>query len=117
MSALDPRWALAVRTVMRMEASGRGVLGIEDRTELLAEAGKLGLQSFDAHLIFATITQAVRDGQDPLGQTVVARLNTIRAGVDPTIAAEKRDVEWGTVALASLLGVLGAVAMALLLQA
>ena len=114
MSALDARWALAVRCVMRMEASGRGVLVVEVRSELVEEATRLGLQRFDAHLICATITQAVRDGQDPLGQTVVARLCSIRPAVTQADRSEYRDIAWGTYGFASLLGLLGAAALALM---
>jgi hypothetical protein len=100
---------------MRMEASGRGVLGVEDRTAVVEEAVKLGLQRFDAHLICATVTQAVRDGQDPLGQVVVARLCSIRPAAEVIDRSEVRDVAWGTYGFATLLGLLGAAALAIMI--
>jgi hypothetical protein len=98
LSALDPRWMLAVRVshaVATVDTSGNGPRGAsrlgflapEHRRRLVAEGARLGLRPFDTNLVIAIVQDAARSGDDPLGDEARARLALVR-GLDGGPGAE-----------------------------
>lgn len=106
LSALDPRWMLAVRashaiaTVDHSAGGSRGAsrlgfLAPEHRRRLVAEGARLGLRPFDTNLVIAIVQDAARSGADPLGDEARARLALVR-GLEGGGAVESRTGEHPT---------------------
>lgn len=77
MSALDPRWALAVRANSLLQGGRAAVLPPESRRMLVRLAKDINLRPFDANLVIAIVQDAARAGQDPLGVEARTRLKMV----------------------------------------
>jgi hypothetical protein len=74
-SALDARWALAVRVSAALQPGG--LLTPEDRRTLMRTAKEMHLRPFDTNLIIAIVQDAARQGRDPLSRSVQERLTLV----------------------------------------
>jgi hypothetical protein len=121
MSALDPRWVLAVQVYRELKTNGSGVSAIitpEARRRLLLVGQRLGLRAFDSHMVVAIVQDHTRAGEDPLGREAQARLGMIQS---PDERIEGSRPTWGMVAglvAVSLLtgATIGAIVMVCLLR-
>lgn len=77
MSALDPRWALAVRANSMLQGGRAAILPPESRRFLVSLGKDLNLRVFDANLIIAIVQDAARAGADPLGPEAKMRLKLV----------------------------------------
>lgn len=80
LSALDPRWVLAVQVKRAIEGGRAAVLPPEARERLIGLGGRLGLRPFDTNLVIAVIQDGAREGDDPLAPDVIARLELVGGG-------------------------------------
>ncbi|MFT3685962.1 MAG: hypothetical protein QM783_13750 [Phycisphaerales bacterium] len=77
LSALDPRWALAVRTNSLLQGGRAAILPPESRKFLVSLAKDINLRPFDANLVIAIVQDAARAGHDPLGVDARTRLTMV----------------------------------------
>ncbi len=84
LSALDPRWVLAVQASREIQGGRAAVLTPEGRRRLLLVGERLGLRDFDSNLVIAIVQDGARHGEDPLGSGAVSRLRLV--GGDPELA-------------------------------
>lgn len=103
LSALDPRWALAVRTNSMLQGGRAAVLPPESRRFLVGLGKDINLRPFDANLIIAIVQDAARAGYDPLGTEARLRLKMVR---EPVVVEDRATLRW--VIGATMLGALGA---------
>jgi hypothetical protein len=96
LSALDPRWVLAVAVSREVQGGRAAVLTPESRRRLIGAGGRLGLRPFDANLVIAIVQDAARSGADPLDRDVVARLHLVGAdrGQHPELADARPAPTW-----------------------
>jgi hypothetical protein len=80
MSALDPRWVLAVQVHRQMQGGRAAIVTPETRRRLMLIGRRLGLRPFDTSLVIAIIQDGARRGEDPLGQMSVSRLKLVNDG-------------------------------------
>lgn len=92
LSALDPRWILAVAASREVQSGRAAVLTPESRRRLVSTGSRLGLRAFDANLVIAIVQDAARTGADPLAGDVVARLQLV--GADPELADARPGFTW-----------------------
>lgn len=122
LSALDPRWILAVQVHRELAASGSGaaaVISPESRKRLLLVGHRLGLRSFDAHMVLAIVQDQARQGLDPLGHEAQDRLRIVPASVEEGLGGD--GPTWAMAIAMSLValltgGTVGAICMALALS-
>lgn len=114
MSALDPRWIVAVQTFRDLDGGRAAVLTPEKRRRLVCTGKRLGLRAFDTNLIIAIVQDGARSGSDPLGYEVVGRLEMLRREPDSG-SARAVTVGWmilaaavSSVATAMLMRIMGA---------
>jgi len=102
MSALDPRWALAVRANSMLQGGRAAILTPECRRLLVRLGQDINLRPFDANLIIAIVQDAARCGQDPLGVQARNRLAMI---TQPKTTPDRPVVRWmvGALGLGGLL--------------
>jgi hypothetical protein len=103
MSALDPRWALAVRASSLLQGGRSAILPPESRRLLVSIGRDLSLRPFDANLIIAVVQDAARTGQDPLGADARTRLKMVP---EPKQAQDPALLRW--MIGAGMLGIMGA---------
>lgn len=103
LSALDPRWALAVRTNSMLQGGRAAVLPPESRRFLVGLGKDINLRAFDANLVIAIVQDAARAGYDPLGAEARLRLKMVR---EPVVVEDRATLRW--VIGATMLGALGA---------
>lgn len=84
LSALDPRWVLAVQVSRELQGGRAAVIAPESRRRLLLVGNRLGLRDFDSNLVIAIVQDGARVGDDPLGPTAAARLRWV--GQDSELA-------------------------------
>lgn len=77
MSALDPRWALAVRTNTLLQGGKAAILPPESRRFLVSLGKDINLRPFDSNLVIAIVQDAARAGADPLGAEARMRLKMV----------------------------------------
>ncbi|MBY0311545.1 MAG: hypothetical protein K2W85_05715 [Phycisphaerales bacterium] len=80
LSALDPRWVLAVQVKRAIEGGRAAVLPPEARERLIALGGRLGLRPFDTSLVIAVVQDGARESDDALAPDVIARLELVGGG-------------------------------------
>ncbi|HVU64311.1 MAG TPA: hypothetical protein VHC70_10065 [Phycisphaerales bacterium] len=78
LSALDPRWVLAVEVRRQMQGGRASIITPDTRRRLMLVGRRLGLRPFDTSLVIAIIQDAGRRGEDPLGPMSVSRLRLVR---------------------------------------
>ncbi|MDP1661767.1 MAG: hypothetical protein Q8L55_07610 [Phycisphaerales bacterium] len=112
MSALDPRWALAVRTSSMLQGGRAAILPPESRRFLVKLGKDINLRPFDSNLVIAIVQDAARAGCDPIGAESRMRLKMVR---EPVPAQDRPTVRWvigavglGAVGLWFLIRVFGA---------
>lgn len=103
MSALDPRWALAVRANSLLQGGRAAVLPPESRRLLVSIGRDLSLRPFDANLIIAVVQDAARAGIDPLGAEARTRLKMVP---EPREVQDPALLRW--MIGAGMLGIMGA---------
>lgn len=92
MSALDPRWVMAVQVSREMQGGRAAVITPEARQRLLSTGRRLGLRPFDSNLVIAMVQDGARSGEDPLGRDVIARLRLVNP--EPALDDAKRGPTW-----------------------
>lgn len=92
LSALDPRWILAVQVSREVQGGRAAVLTPEARRRLLSTGRRLGLRTFDSNLVIAMVQDGARSGDDPLGRDVIARLRLVNP--EPAIEDARRGPTW-----------------------
>lgn len=114
LSALDPRWVLAVSTFRELDGGVAAVLSPEKRARLLKSGQRMGLRPFDSNLVMAIVQDGARRGVDPLNSEAIARLHMVHPAPERTGAPHARSVQpsWAIVFSAAALA---ALATALLL--
>jgi hypothetical protein len=91
-SALDPRWILAVQTSREIQGGRAAVITPESRRRLLLTGARLGLRPFDSNLVIAVVQDGARSGEDSLGRDVVARLRLVHP--EPALADARTGPTW-----------------------
>jgi hypothetical protein len=110
LSALDPRWVLAVQVMRGLQGGRAAILTPEERKRLMLVGNRMGLRSFDTNLVIAIVQDGARAGEDPLGTAAVGRLRLV--GRETELADAKPGPSWALVAAMVLAaGVFGAAAM------
>ncbi len=107
LSALDPRWVLAVQVKRALDGGRAAVLAPEARERLLGLGARLGLRPFDTSLVIAVVQDGARQGDDPLAPDVVARLELVGGGrVMPDVlrARSRKTPLWVLLVCASVMG-------------
>jgi hypothetical protein len=101
MSALDPRWALAVRVSSMLQGGRAAILPPESRRFLVSLGKDINLRPFDANLVIAIVQDAARAGYDPLGTESRLRLKMVR---EPVPATDQPTLRWliGAILLGAL---------------
>jgi hypothetical protein len=102
MSALDPRWALAVRTNTLLQGGRAAILPPESRRFLVSLGKDINLRPFDSNLVIAIVQDAARAGYDPLGAEARMRLKMVP---EPRKEQDHPTIRWAIAAL--LLGIMG----------
>lgn len=106
LSALDPRWVLAVQAYRSVQGGRAAVITPEERKRLMVVGNRLGLRAFDTSLVIAIVQDGARAGEDPLGSEAVGRLRLV--GRESELSDAARGPSWGLVAaLVMLAGVFG----------
>jgi hypothetical protein len=59
----DPRWVLATRAAASIQGGRAGILPPDQRAGLIALGTRLGLRTFDSHLVIAIVQDAARTGR------------------------------------------------------
>jgi len=77
MSALDPRWIVALRTRSLLEGGAGAIMTPQSRRYIVELADHLGLRAFDAHLIIAIVQDGARSGAGPSDAEATQRLAMI----------------------------------------
>ncbi len=96
LSALDPRWVLAVQAYREIQGGRAAILTPEGRRRLLLVGNRLGLRQFDTNLVIAIVQDGARAGEDPLGTNAVGRLRLVAC--EPELADARRGPGWGMIA-------------------
>ena len=91
MSALDPRWALAVRANSMLQGGRAAVLPPESRRYLVQLGKDINLRPFDANLVIAIVQDAARAGYDPLGTEARLRIKMVR---EPQSERDQPTLRW-----------------------
>lgn len=102
MSALDPRWALAVRTNTLLQGGRAAILPPESRRFLISLGKDINLRPFDSNLVIAIVQDAARAGYDPLGAEARMRLKMVP---EPRKEQDQPILRWAIAAV--LLGIMG----------
>lgn len=92
MSALDPRWILAVQVSREVQGGAAAVITPESRRRLVSTGRRLGLRPFDSNLVIAMVQDSARSGEDPLGKDVVARLRMVNP--EPALEDARSGPTW-----------------------
>jgi hypothetical protein len=109
LSALDPRWVLAVQAYRSVQGGRAAVITPEERKRLMVVGNRLGLRAFDTSLVIAIVQDGARAGEDPLGTAAVGRLRLV--GRESELADAARGPSWGLVAaMVMLAGLFGSAA-------
>lgn len=95
MSALDPRWVLAVEVQRQIQGGRAAIVTPDTRHRLMLVGRRLGLRPFDTSLVIAILQDAARRGEDPLGPMSVSRLRLVR---DTELADAGHVLTWSRVA-------------------
>ena len=107
LSALDPRWVLAVQAYRSVQGGRAAVITPEERKRLMVVGNRLGLRAFDTSLVIAIVQDGARAGEDPLGTAAVGRLRLV--GRESELADAGRGPSWALVAaMVMAAGVFGA---------
>jgi hypothetical protein len=115
LSALDPRWILAVQATRELQGGRAAILTPEGRRRLLLVGSRLGMRSFDTNLVIAIVQDGARCGEDPLASMGVGRLRLV--GGEAELADVKPGLSWAMVAAITILaGVFGSVATLLVVR-
>lgn len=91
MSALDPRWALAVRASSMLQGGRAAILPPESRRFLVQLGKDINLRPFDSNLVIAIVQDAARAGYDPIGSEARMRLKMVR---EPVPAQDRPTLRW-----------------------
>lgn len=91
MSALDPRWALAVRTSSMLQGGRAAILPPESRRFLVQLGKDINLRPFDSNLVIAIVQDAARAGYDPIGTESRMRLKMVR---EPVPTQDHPSLRW-----------------------
>lgn len=102
MSALDPRWALAVRANTLLQGGRAAILPPESRRFLVSLGKDINLRPFDSNLVIAIVQDAARAGYDPLGAEARMRLKMVP---EPRKEQDQPMLRWAIAAV--LLGIMG----------
>ena len=106
LSALDPRWVLAVQVSREIQGGRAAVLTPEGRRRLLLVGNRLGLRQFDTNLVIAIVQDGARAGEDPLGTNAVGRLRLVAC--EPELSDARTGPGWGlVVAMVIAAGIFG----------
>lgn len=103
LSALDPRWALAVRANSLLQGGRAAILPPESRRLLVSLGSDLRLRTFDSNLIIAIVQDAARAGRDPLGPEAKSRLTMIPPPAEAASSSSVGTRLIGAVLMAGLL--------------
>jgi hypothetical protein len=95
MSALDPRWVLAVQVYREIEGGRAAIITPDARRRLMLVGRRLCLRPFDTSLVIAIVQDAARRGEDPLGPMSVSRIRLVR---DSELADAGPMLTWSRVA-------------------
>lgn len=92
-SAVDARYALALRVADTLEGGTLAMLRPERRRQLVTQARRTGLRDFDTNLVIAIVQDAARHGEPMNAAAVTRRLSLVRPGhaAEHALLAESTD--------------------------